>query len=100
MTAISQFVEGHPVFLLAHVFVIAQGPEAIEFEVLEANASSLHQHVGAKQLLTCGGDEPFWGELVELTPCISTAVGLALLRDRPALKGAIKIYSGESSTLQ
>ena len=100
MTAISRFVEGHPAILLAHVFVTTQGPEALEFEVLEANATSLHKHVGTKQLLTCGGDEPFWGELVDLKPCTPTAAGLALLKHRPALKGTIKIYSGESNTLQ
>ncbi len=100
MTAISRFVEGHPAILLAHVFVTAHGPEAIEFEVLEVNATSLHQYVGAELLLTSGDDKPFWGELVDLKPCTPTAPGLALLMDRSALKGTIKIYSGESNTLQ
>lgn len=100
MTAISRFIEGQPVILLAHVFIIARGSDAIKFEVLEANATSLHKHIGIKQLLTCDGDVPFWGELIDLQSCTPTATGLALLHDRPALRGTVKIYSGEPTELQ
>lgn len=100
MVAISKFIEGQPAILLAHVFIIVQGLDALKFEVLESNAASLHKHIGVIQLLTCDGDEPFWGELIDLQPCISTATGLALLRDRPALRGTVKIYSGEPQALQ
>lgn len=100
MTAISQFIEGQPAILLAHIFIIVQGPDALKFEVLEANATSLHKYIGVKQLLTCNGDEPFWGELIDLQPCTPSAAGLALLRDRPALRGTVKIYSGEPKSLQ
>jgi len=100
MTAISRFIEGGPVVLLAYVSITKNTREAIVFEVLEVNAPSLHLFIGVKQFLTCDGDEPFWGELVELTPCTPTANGLRLLADRAALRGAIKIYPGKSSTLQ
>jgi len=100
MAAISRFIEGQPAILLAHAFIIVQGSDALQFEVLEVNATSLHKHIGVKQLLTCDGDEPFWGELIDLQPCTPTATGLALLRDRPALRGTVKIYSGEPQALQ
>lgn len=100
MTAISRFIEGQPAILLAHVFIIVQGSGALKFEVLETNAASLHKHIGVKQLLTCDGDEPFWGELIDLQPCTPSAAGLALLRDRTTLRGTVKIYSGESQSLQ
>ena len=100
MTAISLLEEGRPAFLLAHVFVTAQGAEAIEFEVLESEATSLRNRVGTKLFLTCDGDTPFWGEIQYLTACTPTAPGLGRLADRPVLKGVIKVYSGEPGSLQ
>jgi len=100
MDAISRLIEGQPAILVAHVHVIAQGSDALKFEVLEANARSLYKHIGVKQLLTCNGHEPFWGELTDLQPCTPSAAGLALLRDRPALRGTVKIYAGEPQALQ
>lgn len=100
MSSISRFVEGQPPVILAHVFVTEQTLDALNFEVLEANAQSLHLHIGKKQLLTCDGQTPFWGELICLERCTSTAAGLNMLRDRPTLKGTFKIYPTESATLQ
>ena len=100
MTTISWLEEGRPAILLAHVFVTAQGAEAIEFEVLESEASSLRKRVGTKLFLTCDGATPFWGEIQYLTSCAPTAPGLARVADRPVLKGMIKVYSGEPDSLQ
>jgi hypothetical protein len=100
MSAISRFVEDQPPVLLAHVFITAQSIDTLDFEVLEANAQSLHQHLGKKQLLTCDGDAPFWGELIRLEPSTATAAGLTMLRDRPTLKGTIRIFSVEPAMLQ
>jgi hypothetical protein len=61
MSAISRCIEGGPFVLLAHIFIIAQSADALEFEVLEANAQSLHHDIAKKQLLTCDGETPFWG---------------------------------------
>lgn len=100
MTTISLLEEGRPAILLAHIFVTEQGAEAIKFEVLESEASSLRSRIGTKLVFTCDGDAPFWGEIQYLKACVPTAPGLARLADRPVVKGAIKIYLGEPNSLQ
>lgn len=100
MATISRFIEGGPAVVLAQVFVTARLLDVLEFEILEVNAGSLRDYIGKRNYLTYDNDTPFWGELVTLEPCDSTAPGLRLLRDRPTLKGIIKVFPPDSGCLQ
>jgi|HubBroStandDraft_2_1064218.scaffolds.fasta_scaffold161372_1 hypothetical protein len=65
----------------------------VTFEVLEANASSLKRLAG--KIETFGVDPqqfPFSAELTSLEPCTSTVTALALLRDRPAMRGVLTVH--------
>jgi hypothetical protein len=62
------------------------------FEVLEADATSLKRLVGKTE--TFGMDPtqlPFTAQLTNLESCTSTVEALALLRDRPAMRGVLVI---------
>ena len=100
MAAISIISEGRAATLLANpVYVTSHTQDRVEFEVLETDASALRQVVGTPQLLALDSTA-LWGQLLSLEPCTSTAAGLAMLRDRPALRGTLRIYSGEPASIQ
>ena len=100
MTTISRVTDGGPaVILVSAAHVIAEDSNTIEFEVLEGDATSLDSYIGQKQLLAANAST-FWGELVSLEPCTSTAIGLGMLRHKPTLHGVIRKFSGEPSALQ
>lgn len=100
MASISIVTDGQPAKLLANpIYVTSRTQDRVEFEVLEVDASALHRFVGTPQLLAI--DEiTLWGQLLSLEPCASTAAGLAMLRDRPALQGTLRIYPGEPAFAQ
>lgn len=62
------------------------------FEILERDGNVLEQDTGKKQLMSADGGQVFWGELVSLTPCMSTVPGLGYMRDKPALRGVLRVY--------
>lgn len=65
----------------------------IIFEVLEVDASSLKRRVGKTETFGLNTDQlPFTGQLTSLEPCTSTVPALALMRDRPALRGVLTVY--------
>lgn len=100
MTALSRLLDSGPFVLLAHVFVTDRTPDTLKFEMLEVNGAGLRNHIGLKHQLSCDGGAPFWGELISLELCESTSPGLAFMRDRPTLKGLVRIYAGEPEHLQ
>jgi hypothetical protein len=67
-------------------------PGEFVFEVLEADGEPLKDDIGQRYLLTADGGQVFWGELLSLTPCTSTVAGLALMRNRPALRGVLRVF--------
>ena len=85
---------------MAHVFVTAAAVDSLEFEVLKVNTGTLQNYIGTKQMLSCDADTPFWGELVSLDSCESTAPGLASMRERPTLKGVLRIFPSEHTERQ
>jgi hypothetical protein len=64
----------------------------VTFEVLEVDASFLKRLAG--KIETFGLDPtqpPFTAELTSLESCASTVPALALLRDRPAMRGVLTV---------
>lgn len=96
MTTISIIREGRPAVILAHVFPVTELlPERagdFVFELLSRDGNSLKRYFGQKNLLSADGGQVFWGELMSLTPCTSTVPALSLMRDRPALRGILRVY--------
>lgn len=100
MATISEVIDNGPAVTLASpVYIIVTDSKAIEFEVLETDAASLHSQLGRKRFLAIDG-ATFWGELVSLEPCTSTAAGLCMLRQQPALRGVVRIFPGEPGAVQ
>jgi hypothetical protein len=100
MAAISKINQSGPAVLLVNAAHITEKrSDLIEFEILDVNSGSLKKLIGEKQLLACD-DSTFWGELISLEPCVSTASGLGLLRNKPTLKGIIRIFPGEPPAAQ
>lgn len=62
------------------------------FEILKRDGEPLKRDFGQKQLMSADGGQVFWGELISLTPCTSTVPALAMMRDRPALPGVLRVY--------
>ena len=100
MTTISRITDGGPAVVFAQVHITGERPTEVEFEVLESNAGSLHHQVGVKHLLCYGDKAPFWAELVSLEPCISTAQGLGLMRERQTLRGKLKVLATDTPVRQ
>lgn len=100
MTTISRVVDGGRAILFAKVHLIEESTDSLEFEILEADARTLQSLVGTRHLLSCDGEEVFWGELVSLKPCTSTARGLAMMGDKPALRGLIRIFGNDDGQVQ
>lgn len=99
MATISKLTDGGPAIVWATVHVV-EGDEFIEFEVLESNASALQKQIGVRNLLSINDEPPFWGTLVSLESCVSTAPGLALLRERAVLKGKLRRIATDTQQLQ
>lgn len=100
MATISKVINGGPAVLLVNAAHVTQDrSDMLEFEVLEANASTLKDCVGAKQFFAYNR-ATFWGELVALVPCSSTAPGLGLLRNKATLRGTIRKFPREAGSLQ
>jgi hypothetical protein len=65
----------------------------LTFEVLEADASSLRRLLGKIDTFGIDPREPvFIAELTSLEPCESTVEALALLRDKPAMRGTLTVF--------
>lgn len=62
------------------------------FEALERDGRALERCLGERHLLSLDGGQVFWGELISLAPCTSTVQALALMRERPALRGVFRVY--------
>jgi|SRR6185437_3316550 len=100
MATISKVIDRGPAVVLVNAAHITQDrSDMLEFEVLEANAGALKSCIGAKQFLAFNG-ATFWGELVTLVSCSSTAPGLALLRNEATLRGTIRKFPHEAGSLQ
>jgi hypothetical protein len=65
--------------------------DKLTFEVLERDASQLKSLVGKTELFGLNSTA-FFGKLLSLEPCESTVSALAMMRDRPALRGIFEVY--------
>lgn len=94
MSALSVFPNegGVPRVAANPIYVTSRDGDALTFEVLTVDASILKTLVGRKELYGYEG-RVFWGELVRLDACESTADALSLMRDRPAMRGVLKVYA-------
>jgi hypothetical protein len=96
MTTISIVRDGGQATNLASVFpvneLIPDRAGEFVFEILERDGKGLERYFGQKHLLSLDGGQVFWGELMSLTPCASTVPGLALMRDRPTLRGVLLVH--------
>ncbi|QIK19215.1 hypothetical protein [Ralstonia pseudosolanacearum] len=98
MTKISSYDgEGPATVLASPVFVISERDDEIEFEVLEVDAGTLRSSLGKDAYYIFGNEDARWARLVSLAPCQSVSPGLRLLRDRPILKGVLKLHPPESA---
>ena len=72
------------------IYPLSQDGDSFIFEVLEADSSGLKRRLGIEEYYVMEASA-FFGELIRLKPCVSTHFALSLLRDRPALRGEMKI---------
>ncbi|MDN7176974.1 hypothetical protein M0D69_02855 [Caballeronia sp. SEWSISQ10-4 2] len=97
MAAISSFDGNGPATILASpIFVVKERADEIEFEVLEIDADALRSQLGVDTYFIVGSEGARWARLISLDSCQSVALGLRLLRDRPILKGVLKIHPPEA----
>lgn len=80
-----------PVFFTSPTDSLQIGAE-ITFEVSERDASALKPLVGKDEYYVINFETHFWARLKILEPCKSTHPGLALLRDRPTLRGVLTVF--------
>ena len=101
MATISIYEGNGPAKLLASpVFVTSERHDEIEFEVLEVDAGALRSCLGADAYYVLGSEGARWASLVSLDYCQSGAPGLQSLRDRPILKGVLKLHPPEMAGTQ
>jgi hypothetical protein len=60
------------------------------FEVRDVDAGSLRRRLGTLEHYMLDS-QTFWATLISLEPCRSTHIGLALLRDKPRLRGVLRM---------
>lgn len=78
------------------IFIISDGGRKkdakLVFEVFDNSASGLRRRLGRSDNYGVDPNQPlFSAKLTSLEPCESTHPGLALLRDRPTLRGVLTI---------
>jgi hypothetical protein len=88
----------NPIFVLRHPPDFAAGG-TITFEVLEVDAEGLKAILNRPTTFALDG-RSFSGSLTHLGKNISTHPGLALLREKPTLRGAITVFPVSSSSRQ
>ena len=89
-------VAANPIFPISPLSAPAGG--SIEFEVFEHDAELLIAHVGTSHLFYINDDTgAFAAMLSPFVRIISTHPGLALMRDRPTLRGRLEIIETEPS---
>jgi hypothetical protein len=93
MACLSVLVDGVFVVCSNPIFPISEvdGRKLI-FEVFEDDAASLERRRGQIDEYCVDATEPFLGELVSLEMCQSTHPGLALLREKPTMRGETTIH--------
>ena len=80
-----------PVFLTSELDT--RKGATLTFEVLDVDASSLKAMIGKVETFGLGSDSPpFVAEVTRIVPCVSTASGLDLLRDRPTMRCFLTIH--------
>jgi hypothetical protein len=96
-------VEDRGIFVVCAnpIFPISDSGEEgkVTFEVFEQDATSLKLRLGKVESYCMDDGEPFFGELISLEACLSTHPGLAFLREKPTMRGVMKIHN-ISPTLQ
>ena len=77
-----------------------RGGGEFRFEVFDVDASQLKAIIGAHRCFYINETSgTFWARLQSLDPCVSTHPGLALLRDKPTLRGVLVVVE-EGATRQ
>lgn len=87
-------VAANPIYLLSEVDYRIGA--LLTFEVMEADSSLLPDFVGQREYYSLDGGQPFWAELLSLEPGESTQPALALLRDKPVLRGVFRMLGDEA----
>lgn len=87
----------NPLFMLDPI-VIVDGAEA-RFEVFDVDAGMLKSLVGKHQCFYMDSVGIFWAQIKSLELCTSTHPGLALLRNRPTLRGTF-VMRASSTRMQ
>ena len=82
-----------PIFLTSGMDVTPGA--ALTFEVFVADAALLESRIGQVERYLLDTSAPFWAQLTTLEPCVSTHVGLRLLRNKPTLRGVLTIQTPE-----
>ena len=84
---------GNPIYLTSEVSF--RRGDKLTFEVLEQDASQLKSLVGKFELFGLNS-RAFFAQLVTLERCQSTVPPLAMMRDRPTMRGILEIYPAPS----
>jgi hypothetical protein len=83
----------NPIYLTSEVSF--RPGDKLTFEVLEQDASQLKSLVGKFELFGLDS-RAFFAQLVTLERCQSTVPALAMMRDRPTMRGILEIYPAPS----
>jgi hypothetical protein len=78
----------NPIFPISE-FSASLGSQFV-FEVFEADAHSLKFRIGQIDHFAMDG-AAFWAKVTSLEPCVSTHTGLALLREKPTMRGVLTL---------
>ena len=83
-------VAANPIYPVSELSALTSG--SIEFEILESDADLLVAHVGTPHVFYISDETgTFDARLSPFVRVISTHPGLALMRDRPTLRGRLEI---------
>ncbi len=102
MSCLSVFDESGIAFVCANPIFLVSGLDVrpgakITFEVFKVDASGIRRIIGKREKFGLES-QAFWGTVVSLEPCQSTVPALALLRDRPTMRGVIAVHGDSDPT--
>ena len=83
-------VVANPIFIISRTESAVSGSELI-FEVFETDGGPLRSLIGQSVCYAFDG-EACWGQLLSLGECTSSHPALEYLRDRPALRGVLRLF--------
>jgi hypothetical protein len=82
-----------PIYVISEPVDYSPGSEIV-FEILAADAGPLQRRLGQRdQYGIDSSAAPFFGVLASLEPCQSTHFALSLMRQKPAMRGVLKVLA-------